>query len=296
MVILADNYLKRPSMKQLLLLCCMLWQSIALSQEKPAYRIFDKNGKETTYAKLLKSVSKTEVVLFGEFHDNAISHWLELELAKDLAEKKKLTLGAEMFEADNQKQLDQYLKNDVEDAKIDSTARLWPNYKTDYKPLVDFAKEKNFQFIATNIPRRFASLVYKKGFEALDGLTDEEKTWMAPLPMVYDPNLSGYVKMVQEMGGHGGENLPKAQAVKDATMAYFILKNRTDDSIFLHYNGSYHSDNFDGIFWYLKKDSADLKIITISTVTQTDISKLEKENFSKADFILLIDEDVTKTY
>ncbi len=283
-------------MKQLVLLCCMLWQSITLSQEKPAYRIFDKHGKETTYAKLLKAASKTEVVLFGEFHDNAISHWLELELAKDLAEKKKLILGAEMFEADNQKQLDQYLKNDVEDAKMDSTARLWPNYKTDYKPLVDFAKEKDFKFIATNIPRRFASLVYKNGFEALDGLTDEEKTWMAPLPIAYDAKLPGYVKMVQEMGGHGGENLPKAQAVKDAAMAYFILKNRTDDSIFLHYNGSYHSDNFDGIYWYLKKGSPELKIVTISTVTQADISKLEKENSGKADFILLVDEDVTKTY
>jgi uncharacterized iron-regulated protein len=283
-------------MKQLLILCCVLWQSTSFSQEKPAYRIFDKSGKETTYTKLLKAASKTEVVLFGEFHDNAISHWLELELAKDLAQKKNLVLGAEMFEADNQKQLDEYLKSEIKDKKIDSTARLWPNYKTDYKPLVDFAKEKNFPFIATNIPRKFASLVYKKGFAALDGLTDEEKTWMAPLPMVYDPNLPGYVKMVAEMGGHGGENLPKAQAVKDATMAYFILKNKTANSIFLHYNGSYHSDNFDGIFWYLKKGSPDLKIVTVSTVTQADISKLEHENSSKADFILVIDEDVTKTY
>ncbi|AWI25174.1 ChaN family lipoprotein [Flavobacterium pallidum] len=283
-------------MKQIIFLCCVLWQIVAISQEKPAYRIFDKNGKETTYAKLLKAASKTEVVLFGEFHDNAISHWLELVLAKDLAEKKKLVLGAEMFEADNQKQLDQYLKNDAEDAKMDSTARLWPNYKTDYKPLVDFAKEKNFAFIATNIPRRFASLVYKKGFEALESLSVEEKTWMAPLPIPYDPNLPGYIKMIQDMGGHGGDNLPKAQAVKDAAMAYFILKNKADDSVFLHYNGSYHSDHFEGIYWYLKKSNPDLKIITISTVTQVDISKLEKENGSKADFILVIDEDVTKTY
>ncbi len=283
-------------MKQILLFCFIFWQSIIFSQEKPAYRIFDRNGKETTYAKLLKSASKTEVVLFGEFHDNAISHWLELELAKDLAEKKKLVLGAEMFEADNQNQLNNYLKNDAENAKIDSTARLWPNYKTDYKPLVDFAKEKNLPFIATNIPRRFASLVYKKGFEALETLTNEEKTWMAPLPIAYDPNLPGYVKMVQEMGGHGGENLPKAQAVKDAAMAYFILKNKTEDSVFLHYNGSYHSDNFEGIYWYLKQGSPDLKIVTISTVTQVDISRPEKENLGKADFTIIVDADVTKTY
>ena len=47
-------------------------------------------------------------------------------------------------------------------------ARLWNNFKTDYKPLVDFAKDNNLKFIATNIPRRFASLVFKGGFEVLE--------------------------------------------------------------------------------------------------------------------------------
>ncbi|WP_298155187.1 ChaN family lipoprotein [Flavobacterium sp.] len=283
-------------MKQLINLVCVLSIFTSAAQQKPAYRIVDKNGKETTYAKLVKAASNSEVVLFGEFHDNAISHWLELELTKDLAERKKLVLGAEMLEADNQKQLDQYLKGEIDDKKLDSTARLWPNFKTDYKPLVDFAKEKNIPFIATNIPRRYASLVYKKGFEALNGLTAEEKTWMATLPIVYDANLPGYVKMVQEMGGHGGENLPKSQAVKDATMAYFIFKNIIRDAVFLHYNGAYHSDYFEGISWYLKRSDPTLKILTISTVTQTDISRLDTENLLKADFIIVVDEDVTKTY
>jgi hypothetical protein len=65
-------------------------------------------------------------------------------------------------------------------------------------------------FSATNIPRRFASLVFKNGFEALDKLSDEEKNWISPLPILYDATLPGYVKMVEEMCGHGGENLSKA--------------------------------------------------------------------------------------
>lgn len=201
-----------------------------------------------------------------------------------------------MLESDNQKQVNQYLKAEINQKKLDSTARLWTNYKTDYKPLVDFAKELKLAFIATNIPRRFASLVFKNGFKALDKLSDEEKTWIAPLPILYDAKLPGYVKMVQEMGGHGGENLPKAQAVKDATMAYFINKNRVENSLFIHYNGSYHSDNFEGIYWYLKQQNPNLKISTIATVSQKDISKLEAENYNKATFIIVIDEDVTKTY
>jgi uncharacterized iron-regulated protein len=283
-------------MKTLFLIFLTSFFTIALAQNKQSYQIFNQNGKKVCYKNIINSSQKSDVVLFGEYHDNSVAHWLELEITKDLLDKKNLVLGSEMLEADNQKQVNQYLKGEINQKKLDSTARLWPNYKTDYKPLVDFAKEKNLAFVATNIPRRFASLVFKNGFEALNMLSVEEKTWIAPLPFLYDATLPGYVKMVQEMGGHGGENLPKAQAVKDATMAYFINKNRTENSLFIHYNGSYHSDNFEGIYWYLKQQNPNLKIITIATVSQKDISKLEVENYNKATFIIVIDEDVTKTY
>jgi uncharacterized iron-regulated protein len=266
------------------------------AQDKKAYQIFDKNGKKVNYGKLLKATEKAQVVLFGEYHNNSVVHWLQLELTKDLAEKKPLVLGAEMLEADNQKQLDQYLKGEINQKQLDTTARLWPNYKTDYKPLVDFAKEKNLPFIATNIPRRYASMVSKKGFEALETLTAEEKIWIAPLPIAYDENLPGYVNMMKMMGDHASPNMPKAQAIKDATMAYFIAKNLKPDSIFIHYNGSYHSDNFEGIHWYLKNALPNLQTITIATLEQKDLEKIMPEEYNKADYILVIDEDVTKTH
>lgn len=283
-------------MKTKLLLFGFLFTLILHAQDKKAYQIFDKNGKKTTYEKLLKATLKTEVVLFGEYHNNAICHWLQLELTKDIAEKTNVVLGAEMLEADNQKQLNYYLLGEINQKQLDSTARLWKNYSTDYKPLVDFAKEKNIPFIATNIPRRFASFVFKKGLEELQNLTDEEKSWIAPLPIEFDINLPGYKGMMTMQGGHSGDKMPKAQAIKDATMAHFIAENLKPNSVFIHYNGTYHSDNFEGISWYLKKHNSAIKIITISAVEQKDIFKLEIENYNKADYILVIDEDVTKTY
>ena len=281
---------------KIILLTAFFFSMSAISQNKLPYQLFDQKGKKTSYKKLLKAAATAEVVLFGEFHNNSISHWLQLELTKDIANKKNIVLGAEMLEADNQKQLNQYLKGEIDQKKLDSTARLWKNYPTDYKPLVDFAKEKQVPFIATNIPRKFAAMVAKKGFEALDGLTDEEKSWMASLPILYDSSLPGYVAMMKMMGDHTSPNMPKAQAMKDATMAYFIYKNLQSNSVFIHYNGSFHSDNFDGINWYLKKQNPQLKIVTISTVEQKNLTQLEKEHYNKADFILVIDEDVTKTY
>jgi len=283
-------------MKKTLLLLTFIFSFGVAAQEKKAYQLFDKKGKKTDYGQLLKAARTAQVVLFGEYHNNPISHWLQLELTKDLAEKKAVILGAEMIEADNQKQLDQYLKDEINQKQLDTTARLWPNYKTDYKPLVDFAKENKRPFIATNIPRRYASLVSKKGFEALESLTSEEKSWIAPLPILYDANLPGYVNMMKMMGEHASPNMPKAQAIKDATMAYFIQKNLKEDSIFIHYNGTYHSDNFEGIYWYLKKANPALQILTIATLEQTELKKISEEDYTKADYILVIDEDVTKTH
>ena len=284
-------------MKRLIFVIFFLITSIiGFSQEKKAYQLFNKKGKRVDYGKLLIAAEKAQVVLFGEYHNNAISHWLELELTKDLADKNKIILGAEMIEADNQEQLDQFLKGEINQKQLDSTARLWPNYKTDYKPLVEFAKENNILFIATNIPRRFASIVSKKGFEGLENLTSEEKTWIAPMPIVYDSELPGYVNMMKMMGDHASPNMPKAQAIKDATMAYFIQKNLKEKSIFIHFNGTYHSDNFEGIYWYLKKTAPNLEILTIATIEQKELKKISTEDYNKADYILVIDEDVTKTH
>ena len=79
-------------------------------------------------------------------------------------------------------------------------------------------------------------------------------------------------------------------------MAHFILENFKQGSLFIHYNGSYHSENYEGILWYLKKKRPELKYATITTVSQKDIGKLLAENKGKADFIICVDEDMTTTY
>ena len=87
-----------------------------------------------------------------------------------------------------------------------------------------------------------------------------------------------------------------AQAIKDATMAHFILKNYESDDLFIHYNGAFHSNNYEGILWYLKQENSALNYITITTVSQAEINKLLEENKYLADFIICIDENITTTY
>ncbi len=271
----------------------------AFKTDKPAYQLFAESGKMVKYSKMLKELADADVVLFGESHDNPIAHWLELELAKDLYELKNdnLILGAEMFETDNQVILDEYLDSLISQSYFEDEARIWPNYQTDYKPLVEFAKKHQIKFVATNIPRRYASVVNSKGFEGLEALSDEAKSFLPPLPVPYNPELKSYRKLLEMpgMGSHMGENFPKAQAIKDATMAHSILKYWSPGKLFLHFNGSYHSDNFESINWYLKQEKPDLKLVTITTVSQPDISELTEENTGKANFTVCVDEDMTRT-
>jgi len=283
-------------MKNIFSILLLFFSVFVFSQHRFAYQIFDSKGKKTTYGKLLKTSDKSELILFGEYHDNPISHWLELTLTKDLYQKKSLVLGAEMIEKDNQSQLNKYLLDQINQKAFDTLARLWNNYPTDYKPLVDFAKKNKLDFIATNIPRKYASLVYRNGFEVLDTLSENEKKWIANLPIKYDETLSQYQKMLEMAQGHAGDNFPKAQAIKDATMGNSIVDNLRENTIFIHYHGSFHSDFYQGIYWYVKQERPNLKITTIATVSQENLSKLDEEHIGRADFIIVVDQDMTKTF
>jgi len=204
-----------------------------------------------------------------------------------------------MFETDNQELLTAYLKEKLSVEEFVDTARLWKNFKTDYKPLLDFAKDNNLHFVASNVPRRYASKVFKGGFKVLEELSDEEKAWIAPQPIAYDAELPGY-KAMKEMDMHMSskmmENFPKAQAIKDATMAHFILANWKQGQQFLHYNGAYHSNNYEGIVWYLKQANPDLKIATIYTATADQLKKMDSKLKGKNNYVIVVREDMTKTY
>ena len=209
----------------------------AHAQEKPAYQLFSSKGKKAQYAQMVKAMQGADVVLFGEYHDNPIVHWLQLESTQDVFKvRPAMVLGAEMFEADVQTVVDRYVFDSMPEKEFNKTARPWPNHKTDYKPLLDFAREKRIPFIATNIPRKFASAVFRGGFEALDTLTALQKSWVATLPPLYDSTLPCYADIGKAVGMHGGPNLPKAQAIKDATMAHFIVKNYQPGIIFVKNN------------------------------------------------------------
>ena len=299
-------------------------------------QLYDAKGKKVTYAKMLSAIKKElkpnqiTVVLYGEYHDNPIAHWLQYQTTADLFQaSQNMILGAEMFETNQQQALNAYLLDpdtqnnqasmfgggsDAYD-KLKKSTQLWPNFKTDYKPLVDFAKENKLPFTATNIPRKYARLMYKGGYKALDTLPAAEKNLFAPTPFPFDSTLSCYAEISKAVGGHGmpaTSNLAMSQAIKDATMASETIKTFSQLTantskgapIFIHYNGCYHSDNHQSIEWYLNTyykqnpmaTQWPLKVITISTRTQVDVTTFDKSQSNIADFIIVTPESMTRTH
>ena len=272
--------------------------SIKAQNLEYAFIIYNAKGKKISVEKMMKASDDADCIFFGEYHDNPISHWLEFELASHLSKNKSLCFGFEMFESDQQEILDAYLNNKLDNKQFKDSCRLWPNYETDYKPIIDLAKDKGIPCIASNVKRKYASLLFKKGRHALDTLPEIEKNRFANLNFVVDSTLSQY-REVRKMGGHGmGNNMMEAQAFKDATMAMHIKKYLELNVKVLHFNGAFHSDYFQGILWYLKQEKSlsSKKYLTITTVSQESILNIDKDHLGKADYIICVPETMTKTH
>ncbi|PQA97465.1 Uncharacterized iron-regulated protein [Chryseobacterium piscicola] len=290
-------------MKNTLFIMLLLGFLPIKAQNFKPYQFYDKKGKEIKTERLVKELADYDVVFFGENHNNSINHWLQLKITEALFEKKngQLILGAEMFERDNQSQLNDYLSGKFDAKTLKDSARLWNNYATDYKPLVDFAKDKKLQFIATNVPRKYASQTSKEGLESLNKLSTEEKKFIAQLPIKVSLQTPGYPEMKTMMGDHADEmkvmNFISAQATKDATMAESIIENFQAGKTFIHYNGNFHSKEFGGIYWYIKQKNPNLKMAVISVFESEDSElKIPQKDYVPTDFNLIIPEDMTKTY
>ena len=282
------------------LLLAFLVYSAAYGQELEAFRIFDSKGKQVSFKKMMSKVSANQVVLFGEFHDNPISHWFELNVLMELnkvAKGPKLAVGFEMFELHQVKALNAYIANRSYKALKDST-ELWANFKTDYKPILDSAIAYGNVPFAANVTRKYASLVFKKGPTALDSLPADQKRLMAPLPFPFDSTLTQYVELI-EMGKEmhaSGINFAYAQAIKDATMGYSIAEHVKKGEMVYFLNGAFHSDFYQGIVWYVERYVPGVKVGTITTVSQKDVRKLEKEHQGRADFIIVVNETMMSTH
>ncbi len=164
---LKSPYVSLKIMRKILFLVVIIFLPFfTKAQDLPTYKIFDKEGVEVSFGQMSDALGTSEVVLFGELHNESIIHWLQLQLLKDLHTKgKSIAVGMEMFEADDQLVINEYWTGNYAMAQFEAEVKLWNNHKVDYKPILEYAKANKLPFVATNIPRRYA----KHGLKARKG-------------------------------------------------------------------------------------------------------------------------------
>lgn len=260
------------------------------------YQLVDtKSGKSITLAKMVSRLKKADVIFFGEFHDNATIHGLQAELLPLLYQaENRLIVSFEMFERDVQPEVDAYLAGEITEAEFLERSRPWPNYETDYRPLLEFAKDKELKVIAANVPRWIAGKVARGSLSALDDLDGEDRMNVAiEIDASDGAYKDNFLATMKSNGVHDRfgdeqlyERLYQAQCVKDDTMAESIAQylERYPKHTIIHFNGDFHSAQFLGTVERLKNRIPKVKVMVISPL-YTD-SKLRVSSRRQANYLI----------
>ena len=266
-------------------------------------RVYDTAaGAFVDFEVMLARLSKADVVFVGEQHDDQNTHRLEAAILEGL-DRRKVTpvLSLEMFERDVQPSLNAYLAGQIGEEEMLKNTRPWPRYATDYRRLVELARERKWTVLAANVPRRLAADVSKNGKEAIDKLPETDRALVAR--ELQCPPDEYFKRFSTSMSGHpAGTQTPEqqlamverfywAQCVKDETMAESIAaayENKSASGPIVHYNGAFHSDFGLGTAERVRRRLPGKKTLVVSMLPVEDLDTLApaSEDLKRADFFV----------
>ena len=297
-------------MKLILFFSFLLLNVSAYAQESfnIHFKIYDTRSKQIiSIDKIVTDMANADVLFFGEEHNDSAGHYLENMIFQALHKKygESIALSLEMFESDNQLALNEYLAGKIDESRFSKDVRLWSNYK-DYRPMIEYAKQNKVPVIAANPPRRYVTLVGRRGMKSLDSLSKEAKKFLPKLP--YD-TLSGryrekFMNIMKGSPGSGSANIYYSQSLWDAGMAeniYNFLKKNKNKKVF-HCVGSFHTEEKLGTAAQLQMRNRNLKILNIASFSDNSFANpdpmaigWEKESY-RGDYIIITNPDLKKTF
>lgn len=279
--------------------------SAVLAQSYVPQRVFDtKTGTWSDFEAMSAALVSADVILVGEQHDDANTHALERALLESLARRRPdIVLSLEMFERDAQAPLDAYLAGTLDEASFLKASRPWPKYQTDYRPLVELARERRWPVIAANVPRPLASGVAKAGLESLDALAPDQRPWIAADRQC--PKDAYFDRFAATMSGHPAGEGPDAvakqaamveryylaQCLKDEVMGESIArvaKGPGEGPLVVHYNGAFHSDFRLGATERARRRLPGSRIAVISMLPVASLDNLapSADDLTRADYLI----------
>jgi uncharacterized iron-regulated protein len=251
------------------------------------HRAYDaRRNRFSDFEAMLAELARADVVFLGEQHDDPRTHRLQAAVLEGLARRRtgSVVVALEMFERDAQAALDGYLAGTRSEADFLAAARPWPNYATDYRPLVEFARVRGWPVVAGNVPRRLAQAVGRAGLAVLDTLPAADRALIAAdLSCPRDAYWRRFRATMGDMGGHGMQLTPEqadamawrfyeAQCVKDETMGEAVARAAAEHgTLVVHANGAFHSDHRLGTVERVRRRMPRARIAVVSFVPVADL-------------------------
>ena len=258
------------------------------------------------FRSLAEAVGKHDVVFFGEQHDDPATHAAEHAVLAALGERRsQVVVSLEMFERDVQPIMDQYLAGVIPESTFLAGSRPWDRYATDYRPMVELARVRGWPVIASNVPRRLASAVSRRGLAVLDTMNARDRGFMAREHAC--PKDAYHAKFAETMKGHSAGGGPptaadaaamnqmtwrfyEAQCVKDEAMAESIVSALTcspEGTIVFQVDGAFHSDFGLGTAARVRRRLPGVKSVVLSAIPVADPAKGDaKAHEGKADYLV----------
>jgi uncharacterized iron-regulated protein len=264
-------------------------------------RVYDtRHATFTDFEMMTADLARADVVLIGEQHDDLNTHRLELAVLEALARRSvAVTLSLEMFERDVQRSVDSYMAGSSVEDEFLKQSRPWPRYASDYRPLVEFARERRWPVVAANVPRRIAADVAKLGKPAVEALNATDRSFAAA--DLQCPHDAYFDRFAEEMGGHQSsgsstdsttERYYWAQCIKDETMAESIVsayaKLEGRPGVVVHVTGSFHSDYGEGTGERVRRRLAGRRVATVSMMPVENLDALapQPSDLKRADYLV----------
>ncbi|MFV0389943.1 MAG: ChaN family lipoprotein [Pyrinomonadaceae bacterium] len=261
------------------------------------YTVFRGDGTPASLDEIIEIAGNNDAVFLGEYHDDSVGHALEFEIFKRIVDKysanRNVKLSMEMFERDVQLVVNEYLANLITEKKFLDDSRPWGNYKTDYRPLVELAKEKNLPVIAANSPRRYVNMVSRMGRASLNKLSKTAKSYLPPLPYrkaspAYEAKFRALMSGAPEAAA-GMANILDSQSLWDAGMAYSVASNLKKHSLIVNLNGGFHTENRLGTIEHFLAYKPKAKALVVTMRYEKDFKDFNDKYKNAGDYVILTD-------
>ncbi len=266
------------------------------------HRVYDGHAKKfVDFETMTARLARFDVVVIGEEHDDPATHRMELALLESIGRRRdSVAVSLEMFERDAQLFLDRYLNGAMPESLFLVHARPWPRYQTDYRGLVELARERRWPVVAANVPRPIATMVARGGFESLDTLAADSKPLLAGERQcpVNDDYAKAFWEELKGPSAHGGGSAADldarigrmylAQCLKDETMSESVVRAATGRLV-IHYTGSFHSDYRRGTAERIQRRNGNLAVGVVSFRPVADLDQLDpKPARKRGDYLIYV--------